>query len=69
MIKRYEKKASLEGVTSRTLRHTMATHYLAKGGDIRATQELLGLQNLEQMRGYVKAANKVQRKMVQKLAL
>ena len=69
MIKRYEKKAGLEGVTSRTLRHTMATHYLARGGDIRTTQELLGLQNLDQMRGYVKAANKVQRKMVQKLAL
>ncbi len=69
MLKRYEKKAGLENVSSRTLRHTMATHYLAKGGDIRATQELLGLQNLEQMRGYVKATHKVQRKMVQKLAL
>ena len=69
MIKRYEKKAGLTGVTSRTLRHTMATHYLAKGGDIRATQELLGLHNLEQMRGYIKAANKVQRRMVQTLAL
>lgn len=69
MIKRYEKKAGLEGVTSRTLRHTMATHYLAKGGDIRATQELLGLQTLKQMGGYVKAAHKVQRKMVQQLAL
>lgn len=69
MIKRYEKKAHLEGVTSRTLRHTMATHYLARGGDIRATQDLLGLYTLEQMRGYVKAANKVQRRMVQQLAL
>lgn len=47
----------------------MATHYLAKGGDIRATQELLGLQTLKQMGGYVKAAHKVQRKMVQQLAL
>jgi integrase/recombinase XerD len=69
MIKRYEKKAGLRGVNSRKLRHTMATHYLAKGGDIQATQELLGLHTLKQMGVYVKAANKVQRKMVQELAL
>lgn len=69
MVRKYVKRAGLEGVSSRTLRHTMATHFIAKGGDVRATQEMLGLESIKQMQVYVKAASKVQRKMVQELAL
>jgi site-specific recombinase XerD len=50
MVRKYVKRAGLNGVSSRTLRHTMATHYLAKGGDLHATKERLGLESLKQMR-------------------
>jgi len=47
----------------------MATHYLAKGGDLKSVQEMLGHVSLETTQVYVGLAKKVQRKMVQELAL
>ena len=50
-------------------RHAMATHYLAKGGDPKSVQEMLGHESLETTQIYLGLAKKVQRKMVQELAL
>jgi site-specific recombinase XerD len=69
VVKKYLKRAGIEGATAHSLRHTSATHYLAKGGDIRSVQEMLGHESLETTQIYLSLAKKVQRKMVQELAL
>jgi len=47
----------------------MATHHLAKGGDLKSVQEMLGHESLETTQIYLGLAKKVQRKMVQELVL
>lgn len=47
----------------------MATHYLARGGDLKSVQEMLGHESIETTQVYIGLARKVQRKMVQELAL
>ena len=69
MVKKYLKRAGIEDATVHTLRHTMATHYAAKGGDIKSIQEMLGHASLETTQIYVSLAKKVQQQMVQNLAL
>lgn len=69
MLHKYLKQAGIHGASVHSLRHTMATHYLAKGGDIKSVQEMLGHASLETTQLYVSLAKKVQRKMVQDLAL
>lgn len=69
MLQKYLKQAGIHGASVHTLRHTMATHYLAKGGDVRSVQQMLGHASLETTQLYVSLAKKVQRKMVQELAL
>jgi site-specific recombinase XerD len=47
----------------------MATHYLAKGGDLKSVQEMLGHKSLETTQIHLGLAKKVQRRMVQELAV
>jgi len=69
LVKKYLKRAGIEDASVHTLRHTMATHYLARGGDLKSVQEMLGHESLETTQIYVGLAKKVQRRMVQELAL
>ena len=69
LVKKYLKRAGIHGASVHTLRHTMATHYLAKGGDLRSVQEMLGHERLETTQIYLGLAKKVQWRMVQELAL
>ena len=47
MVEKYLKQANIKNASVHSLRHTMATHYLAKGGDIRSVQNMLGHASLE----------------------
>jgi len=69
LVGKYLERAGMTGASVHTLRHTMATHYLAKGGDLKSVQEMLGHESLQTTQIYVGLAKKVQRRMVQELAL
>lgn len=69
LVEKYLDRAGISGASVHMLRHTMATHYLAKGGDLKSVQEMLGHEALETTQIYLGLAKKVQRKMVQELAL
>ena len=69
MLEKYLERAGIKVASVHTLRHTMATHYLAKGGDIKSVQAMLGHSSLKTTETYVSLAKKVQRKIVQELAL
>jgi len=69
LVVKYLERAGISGASVHTLRHTMATHYLAKGGDLKSVQELLGHESLETTQIYLGLAKKVQRRMVQEFAL
>jgi site-specific recombinase XerD len=69
LVEKYVTRAGVYHASVHTLRHTMATHYLAKGGDLKSIQEMLGHESLITTQIYVGLAKKVQRKMVQELAL
>lgn len=69
MLEKYLDRADIKVASVHTLRHTMATHYLAKGGDIKSVQAMLGHSSLRTTETYVSLAKKLQRKMVQDLAL
>lgn len=69
LVEKYVSRAGVAHASVHTLRHTMATHYLAKGGDLKSIQEMLGHESLVTTQIYVGLAKKVQRQMVQELAL
>ena len=68
-VNKYLEAAEIKDASVRTLRHTMGAHYLAKGGDLKAVQKMLGHESLETTRIYQTLAKKAQRRMVQDLAL
>ena len=47
MMQKYLDQAGIRQASVHTLRHTMATHYLAKGGNIGAVQGMLGHAEVE----------------------
>lgn len=69
LVMKYLDRAGVSGASVHTLRHTMATHYLAKGGDLKSVQEMLGHESIETTQIYLGLAKKVQRRMVQEFAL
>ena len=69
LVTKYLERAGIHGASVHTLRHTMATHYLAKGGDLKSVQEMLGHESVMTTQIYLGLAKKVQRRMVQDLAL
>lgn len=68
-VAKYLDEAGIIKASVHTLRHTMATHHIARGTDPRAIQEALGHASLSTTAVYVNLAKKVQRKALQEHAL
>jgi integrase/recombinase XerC len=68
-ITKYLKDSGITGASVHTLRHTMATHHVARGTDLKTIQETLGHASLETTTIYVSLAKKAQRKALQEHAL
>ncbi len=69
MVTKYLKEARIAGASVHTLRHTMATHHVARGTDLKTVQETLGHASLATTTIYVSLAKNAQRKALQEHAL
>ena len=69
MVSKYLKEAEIKGASVHTLRHTMATHHIARGTDLKTVQETLGHADLTTTAMYVQLAKKAQKRALQEHAL
>jgi integrase/recombinase XerC len=65
----YLKEAGIIDASVHAMRHTMATHHIARGTDIKTVQETLGHASLNTTTIYVSMAKKTQRQALQEHAL
>ena len=68
-VQKYLEEAGITGASVHTLRHTMATHHVARGTDLKTVQETLGHASLATTTIYVSLAKTAQRKALQEHAL
>lgn len=68
-VTKYLAEAGVHGASVHSLRHTMATHHIARGTDLKTMQETLGHANLATTALYVSLAKQAQRKALQEHAL
>jgi site-specific recombinase XerD len=68
-VQKYFNEAGIKGASVHTLRHTMATHHVARGTDLKTIQETLGHADLATTSIYISLAKKAQRKALQDHAL
>jgi integrase/recombinase XerC len=64
-VQKYLEEAGIAGASVHTLRHTMATHHVARGTDLKTVQETLGHASLVTTTIYVSLAKTAQRKALQ----
>jgi site-specific recombinase XerD len=69
IVKKYLKEAGIKGASVHTLRHTFATHHVAKGTSLRTVQEALGHADLKTTSVYVQLAREAMNKELQEHAL
>ena len=68
-VKKHLKEAGIKGASVHTLRHTFATHHVARGTDLRTVQEALGHADLKTTSIYVQLAREVMKRELQEHAL
>jgi site-specific recombinase XerD len=69
MVASHFKRIGIEGASVHSLRHTMATHHVARGTDLKTLQETLGHRSLTTTALYVGLAKRAQRRALQENAL
>jgi site-specific recombinase XerD len=68
-VKKYLDEAGIKGATVHTIRHTFATHHVARGTDLKTVQETIGHASLATTSVYVSLAKEAQRQALQENAL
>jgi integrase/recombinase XerC len=67
LFKQYLKKSGLSGkITPHTIRHTIATHWLEKGMDLKTIQVLLGHSSLATTTIYTQVSSRLKREVYDK---
>jgi len=69
IVKKYLDEAGIQDASVHTLRHTFATHHVARGTSLRTVQEALGHADLKTTSVYVSLAREVMNKELQEHAL
>jgi site-specific recombinase XerD len=69
MVAKYLRESSSTHASVHTLRHTMATHHVARGIDLKTVQVTLGHASLATTTIYVSLSKRVQKKALQEHAL
>jgi len=67
ILARARDRAGIEHCTPHTLRHTFATRFIRKGGDVRTLQQILGHSNLETTARYLHPNAQEMQEMVETL--
>jgi site-specific recombinase XerD len=65
----YFRQAEISGASVQTLRHTFATHHVAKGTGLKTIQEILGLADIRSTEVYQGLAQALKRKELEEHAL
>lgn len=68
-VKKYLDDAGIKGASVHSIRHTFATHHVAKGTDLKTVQETMGHASLATTSIYVSLAKEAQRQALQENAL
>ena len=69
MVQKYMDEAGIRGASVHTLRHSFATHHVAKGTSLRTIQEALGHSDLRTTSVYVSTAKEAMKRELQDNAL
>jgi site-specific recombinase XerD len=69
MVSKYLGETGISGASVHTLRHTMATHHVARGTDLKTVQVTLGHASLATTTIYVLLSKRAQKKALQEHAL
>jgi integrase/recombinase XerC len=69
MVAKYCRQAAIKDASVHTLRHSFATHHVAKGTDLKAVQEALGHESLETTAIYVSTAKSALKRYLHENAL
>jgi integrase/recombinase XerC len=69
LVRKHLHEAGIRGATVHTLRHTFATHHVARGTSLRTVQEVLGHASLKTTSLYVQLAQDTVRRELQEHAL
>jgi integrase/recombinase XerD len=65
----YLRQAGISGASVSSLRHTFATHHIAKGTSLKTVQEILGLTDIRNAQIYVSLAQDLKKKELEEHAL
>ena len=68
LVSKYMREAGIKGASVHTLRHTFATHHVAKGTSLRTVQEVLGHADLKTTSIYVQLAQEAVKRELQEHA-
>ncbi len=69
MVSKYLTETGIRHASVHTLRHTMATHHVARGADLKTVQVTLGHASLTTTSIYVSLSKRAQKKALQEHAL